>query len=251
MDETTTDADVQAQAPTEAQPEEQHAEAVTTTDSEPTQPELDDTGANDEPDVSDNSTSKTYTPEWLESKGIDLADPNAAEKLANMAFNSEKLMSRTANQKKSAELEKTVSTGAANQGTSSTDLVLGAMLFKQTHADLTNEQDDQMGKYLTENPTKIALLQNGLIDYDDVYRMSGAQSLGQPDAETLKKQGSKEALQQLASKQRATAVAGNASQNIAPKGVTKANVDAWWDGLGYEGRKDPANREKLDSILNS
>lgn len=251
MEETTTDAVVQETGADIAQPEEQQAEAVTNTDSEPQQSESSDDDIVTAPSNEDNAGSKTFTPEWLQSKGIDLAAPDAAEKLAKMAYNAEKQMSRTINQVKSSELEKTVSTQSAGQGQSTTDMLVGAMLFKQTHPELTNEQDSMMGSYLTNNPQKLALLQNGLITYDDLYAMSGASSAGQPDADTLKKQGSQEALQQLANKQRATAVRGNASANSTPAGLTKANVEAWYDSLGTEGRRDPANIAKLNDILSS
>jgi len=253
MEQTTTDASAQDDQALDAQPVEEQAEAVQTVDSEPQQPESSDDGSGEgEPEEADNSQSKTFTPEWLESKGIDLSAPDAAEKLANMAFNSEKMMSQTINKTKSSELEKSVQVkgdGVSQQST--TDMVLGALLYKQTHPELTSEQDNAMGEYINSNPDAKLKLSYGLYDYDDIFVKSGAYKLGQPDASALKKQGSQEALQQLADKQRATAVRGNASTTTVPQGVTKSNVDSWWEGLGSEGRANPENRAKLDQILNS
>lgn len=216
MEESTTDADMQDTQALDAQPVEQPAEADNTLTSEPTQGE-------EEPDTSsDNSDepeSKTYTPEWLQSKGIDPNDPDALQKALNMAYNSEKLMSKSRQQ--SSALEKQVSQAPQVEGASlnRTDLLVGAMLFKQSNP-LTEAQDSKMGEYLTSNPQKLQMLQHGLLTYEDIYQISGAAGMGQPDPDVLKSQGRKEALQQLANKQAAVAPRGNASA-----GTNTAAVD--------------------------
>lgn len=215
-DETTTDVEVQDVQAHDAQPVEQQTEAVIDDDSEQQTTEQSDTGEV-EPDETDNSTEdKTFTNEWLASKGIDLSAPDAAQKLANMAFNSEKVMSKTT--QKASELEKIVqsSTAMTDAPISKTDLLVGAMLFKQNNP-LSPDQDTKMGEYLSTNPEKMALMQYGYLSYEDIYHMSGAASLNAPDAATLKKKGSEEALRQLANKQRATAPSGSATTNKAPE----------------------------------
>lgn len=253
MDETTTDVVSQEQA-LDAQPVEQHTEAVQDTTTEPTTTDP----VTEEPAQAANSTeqeSKTFTPEWLTSKGIDPNDPEAFQKVANMAFNAEKQMTRT--QQQASELQKQMATQPLEQR-SEDPLVQEALAIAheakteitverwKAAKGITPQQDDAMGKYIQANPDKGYLLKNNYLTLDDIYAMSG---VGRQDTAQIKAQGGQEALETLANKQRATAVSGNATSTAPPAQVTAANADQWWDSLGSAGRADPANRAKLDSLM--
>lgn len=224
MDEqTTTDAATQDTGVTEVvtQPEEQPAEAVTTPDSEPQQEEQTD----DAPAEDNAPEGKVATPEWLASKGIDPNDPEAVQKLANMAFNSEKLMSKS--RQESNELKKSIGEQPATDDDGwkrRMELSMQVNDWKDAKG-ITSAQDAKMGQYLVDNPQKNIALQYGVLSLDDIYAMSGAATMGL-DANALKSQGGKEALQQLANKQTTTAPKGNAS--AAKRAVTVDPILEVW-----------------------
>lgn len=255
MDETITQVASQEDQAQIAQPVEQPTQAVTTTD-EPIPTDQ----TSEEPVTapsSPESEDKAVTPEWLQAKGLDasvLDDPDKL-KLANMAFNQEKLMSKSRQQ--ASELQKQMATQPLEQ--LSADPMVQEALERAARAEttvtvsqwkeangITPEQDQAIGQYIQANPDKGYLLKNGALSLDDVYAMSG---VGRQDVSQLKAQGGQEALQTLANKQRATAVSGNAASGGTSTAVTSANVDTWWDGLSSEQRRDPANRAKLDSLM--
>lgn len=258
MDEqTTTDATTQEQA-LDAQPVEQHAEAVQTTESEPTTTN-DEQGDSPEPDQqttaqSDNSAEDDLADYWSK-KGIDISTPEGQRAAAKSYREAEKAMHQS--KQRSSELEKKLqdtpyeqvsndpAVQQALETANSVQLELQVERWKQAN-NVTPDQDVAIGQYLTENQDKAYLLKNGYLSFDDVAAMSGALK---QDTDAIKSQGSRETLEKLANKQIASSVPASATTNSAPAALTKANVDTWWDSLGPAGRSDPANRAKLDSVL--
>lgn len=214
MEETTTDAATQDEA-LQAQPpvDEQPAEAVTTADSEPQQ-------TTDTETESDEATADTETPsddedisEWASKKGIDLSTPEGQQKALKSMREAEKAFHTKAQQ--ASELEKQVQGQTAetsDERLARMEMILNAKTFKEQRG-ITPEQDEAMGTYLTQNPDKLQLVKYGFMTFDDVFALSGA---GSVDADSLKKQGRDEALQDLSTRQRASSVKGSASAQSAP-----------------------------------
>lgn len=213
MDESITDADVQEQAPNPVQPEEQHAEAEQTPTSEPT-PTSDEQPATGEPEQSDNSLDPVA--EWAK-KGIDINTPEGLAKATKSYLEVEKRMHQTS--QRSSELEKQLTSAPAEQVSDdpiaqqaydeakSVRLELQVERWKSSN-NVTPEQDVAIGQYLSEHQDKAFMLKNGYLTLDDVAAMSGALK---QDTEALKSAGKKEALENLATKQRSTAPSGGAS----------------------------------------
>lgn len=217
MTETTTEATTQEQAPDAVQPEEQQAEAVQTPDSEPQQPT---TPAGDEPEApaaepekAELASDEDLTDYWSK-KGIDISTPEGQLAAAKSYREAEKAMHDKA--QKASELEKQIQGQPAtndDERVQRLELLYNANTWKQSN-NITPEQDDAMGSYLTKNPDKLALVKHGLLSFDDVLAMSGG---SQVDTVALKKQGGQEALETLANKQRTTAPKGGASTPTTPK----------------------------------
>lgn len=256
MDEqTTTDAPVQEQAPETAQPEEQHAEAVTTDNSESTTTTDEERAeATQEPEQSDNSSGDDLS-DWATKKGIDLSTPEGQAKALKSWREAEKAMHQST--QRSSELEKQLNAAGFDQYSDdptaqgayelakATQLELQVERWKQSQG-ITPEQDVAIGNYLQENPNHAYMLKNGYLTLDNIAAMSGALK---QDSAAIKQQGSRETLEKLATKQQASSIPSSASTGAAPSALTKDNVEAWWDGLGPAGRADPENRAKLDSVL--
>lgn len=250
MDETTTDAAVQEPQALDAQPVEQPAEAVTT-DSEP---QVEDPSVN-EPVETDNSDDDLM--DYWSKKGIDITTPEGQRQAAQSYREAEKAMhakgqraselEQQLNQQPLAEQTQDPAVQEALARASRVETALEVERWKANNG-ITPDQDKALGKYLTENPQKAWLVKNGHLNLDDVYAMSG---INKVDPDAIRKQGGQEALQGLANKQRTTAPEGSAVNQAPAAQLTKANVDSWWSGLGPEGRADPANRAKLDSILSA
>jgi len=212
MDEqqTTTDATTQdTGAEVTAQPEEQHAEAVTTTESEPTQTETQATA--------EEAAQSDYAA-WLEKKGIDPTDPEALAKVAQMAQNSEKAMHTKA--QTAAELKKQLEASPSAQ--LDTDNTLVQELFGEVTAikrsqaidsfksevGLTPDDEQKMVTYLSEHPEKGQLVNAGYLSLSELHALSVGTKV---DPKQLKQAGGREALQQLQNKQMASALPGNAT----------------------------------------
>lgn len=221
MTDTTTDVATQDQAPTTAQPEGQPAEAVTTPDSEPTQPtQTEDQPA--EPAATAAPSDEEDLADYWTKKGIDISTPEGQLAAAKSYREAEKAMHNKAQQ--ASELEKQINAQPLNvetdnqlvkdalQKTSDLETTMAVRQWKQ-EKNITPEQDEALGKYVTDNPDKAYLLKNGLLTLDDIHAMSG---VGKVDTEALKKQGEQEALQSLATKQRTTAPAGSATTTTPP-----------------------------------
>ena len=250
MDSSTTDAPVQEQAQDiPAQPEEQHAEAETQT-SEPT------TTQEATQEASDNSQEPDFNAtEYAAKKGVDLSTPEGQEKALRSMYEAERRMhqstakaSELQKQLKDIPYEQVSSDPVAQQAlerAASVELAMNVQNWTRDN-NITPEQDLAIGSYLTENQDKAVLLKNGYLTLDDIAAMSGALK---QDTTAVAQQASRETLEKLANSQRASSTTGNASTGSAPSALTPSNVDSWWDSLGPEGRKNPENRARLDSVL--
>ena len=251
MDESTTNPDAQYDEALEAQPVEAldaaantDSESIETTDQTESEESAEATTSDDE----DNS-------DYWAKKGIDINTAEGQAKAAKIYRDAEKALTQKAQQ--ASELTKQIN-GQPLAVDTDNDLVRQALekssqlettlTVNQWKAEknITPEQDVALGQYLVSNPDKAWLLKNGHLNLDDIHAMSG---VGKVDTSQVKKQGGQEALQNLANKQRVSAVSGNAVNSTPPTGLTAANAEAWWDSLGSEGRADPANRAKMDSLL--
>lgn len=211
MEESTTEADLQDTQALDAQPVEQPAEADTTPTNEPTE------GVDETPEAADDVT----TPDdefdydtWLEKKGIDPSTPEGKAAIAKSWRAMEQKMHQTT--QSASELTKSIQDTPTADGDLQAEvkqLKLGLQARQWMDSNnITQQQDLAMGQFLTDNPQKAMMLNYGLLTFDDVFAMSGASRV---DADAMKAQGKKEALQSLASKQAAVAPRGNASAGTA------------------------------------
>ena len=225
MSETTTDAATQdtGVTPDVTQPDEQPAEAVTTPVSEPT------TAQEDEPTTDvDNSTVDEDSFDfnaWLEKKGIDPSTPEGKEQIAKSWRAMEKKMHQST--QKASELEKAALEAPlevdtdnelvrqALQKADAAETTLKIQQWKQQNG-ITQEQDEAIGQYVTDNPNVGYLYRNGHLTLDQLYAMSG---VGTTDASAAKAQGAQEALEKLANKQRAATPTGAATSASTPTSV--------------------------------
>ena len=240
MDETTTtDVVTQDTGANIAQPEEQHTEAVSNTDLETTN---NDQGS-DSDEVSTDGASQTEQDVWAK-KGIDITTPEGQAKAAKMYADAQKALTQKA--QKASELEKQLTTPSGYED----DRII-ALETKYAVRDFFDANPEakaleaEMAKYIVENG-KAELVKQGYLTLDEVHAIVAAKSV---DTSQIKAEGRKEGLQELANKQRATAVNGSAN-NVAPAPqVTSANAEEWWTGLSPAERANPENRRKLDSLL--
>lgn len=215
MTETTTDADLQDTQALDAQPVEQPAEAVTTPDSEPTQPEEEE--ADDAPAEADNADDLSS---YLASKGIDLSTPEGQAKLAKSYREAEAALSRKSQEasqlKKS--LDQPVHVDSDNQMVQSLAQRVVTMERQKnidsftSKVNMTGEQEEAFAQYIVDT-NKADLINGGYLSLEEAYKLSG---VGDTDPAAFKAEGKKEALQQLANKQTATAPRGNATTTAAP-----------------------------------
>ena len=240
MDETTTtDVVTQDTGAEYAQPEEQQTEAVSNTDLETTN---NDQGS-DSDGVSTDGASQTEQDVWAK-KGIDITTPEGQAKAAKMYADAQKALTQKA--QKASELEKQLT-----QPSGYDDDRIIALETKYAVRDFFDANPDakaleaEMAKYIVENG-KAELIKQGYLTLDEVHAIVAAKSV---DTSQIKAEGRKEGLQELANRQRATAVNGSASNSAPAPQVTSANVEEWWTSLSAAERANPENRRKLDSLL--
>jgi hypothetical protein len=221
MDESTTDASVQEQAAQVPQPEEQHAEAEKTPTSEPTN--TNDEPAVEEPAKAENSEEQLDPAAFWAKKGIDITTPEGLAKATQSYSESEKRMHETT--QRSSQLEKQLEQSPYEQVSddptaqraletaSAVQLELKVERWKNANK-ITPDQDVALGEYLQKNEEKAFMLKNGYLSLDDVYAMSG---VGKADTTAIKDEGKREALEQLANKQRSTAPRGAATTSTTPE----------------------------------
>jgi hypothetical protein len=201
-----------------AQPEEQPAAAVIT-DSEPTTTPDQQPAA--EPGTPAPSDDEDLTDYWAK-KGIDITTPEGQAKAAKSYREAERAMHNKAQQ--ASELSKQINTQPLNVDTdnelvrqaldkaSQLETTLTVQQWKASN-NISPEQDAALGQYVIDNPNLGVLLKNGYLNLDQLYAMSG---VGTVDTSAAKKQGSKEALQDIANQQRTTAISG-AATTAAPQ----------------------------------
>jgi hypothetical protein len=171
------------------------------------------------------------TAAWLQSKGVDPTDPEAFQKVAQMAYHSEKQMTKATQE--ASELKKSL-TPPATQPQDGADPVMSEFVqdyrrdklingFKESHKDW-NEHEPAMVAKLNEQVntsygvyTRSQLVNAGLLSLEDVYSM--AKGSAPVNTEQIKTQAQQEVLQTLANTQRAGG--GNAhASNSNPQAPT-------------------------------
>lgn len=175
---------------------------------------------------------------WLASKSLDPTATDAFEKAAQMAYNSEKLMTKATME--ASELKKSLTPQDPQQPQDGADPMMSEFIqdyrrdkmlngFKDAHKDWS-QYDQAMGALMYEQvPTAYGtysrgqLVNAGLMSLDDVYyRAKGASPVDTTKIETQAKQ---EVLQTLANTQRAGG--GNAqASNSNPQTPTEDPVTA-------------------------
>lgn len=156
------------------------------------------------------------TAAWLQSKGVDPNDPEAFQKVAKMAYNSEKQMTKATQE--ASELKKSLTPQVQQPNVDpaiaaisefaqeyKTDKMLSD--FKESHKDWMDYRQ-QMSQALgqqVQTPygvfTREQLINEGILTLDDIYyQVKGASPA---DTTQIKTQAQQEVLQTLANTQRA------------------------------------------------
>lgn len=202
------DEDTTPEAPAETGTDQVHpeqapeAEAVDNTQDAPNE----ETVANDEPsEPADNSGYDEDTLKWFEARGIDPSAPDAVQKLAKSAREAEKKMHETTS--KASELEKSINTQAddiAEQTGKDPDVV--RLIVKDKVRDFfdqnpaARQMESDMVKELSQRPHLAG-------DLEALYAVVKSRT---DNSESLRSEGSRQALETLASKQRTSAPSGAA-----------------------------------------
>jgi hypothetical protein len=254
-EETTTPPAENIQAPdvldTSAQPNDvQPTEAVQSTEEPSAQNPSPNEPAANPADNSDDDLS-----DYWSKKGIDISTPEGQVAAAKSYREAEKAMHRKGQEASELSKQLTEAPVIVNSEDELVKQLANEVVtmkraqsvneFKES-VSLTAEQERKMADYLTENPDKVQLVNGGYMSLKEVYTLSGANA---PDAEALKKQGEQAALQELATRQRTTAIQGAASTPTSAIQVTSGNVEEWYAGLSASERADPANQARLSALL--
>ncbi len=179
------------------------------------------------------------TAAWLQSKGVDPSDPEAFQKVAQMAYHSEKQMTRATQE--ASELKKSLTQPPQQvEPGSGVDPMLQEMYgdwkrdkminsFKEAHPDW-QQYDTALGEKLYEQVqtpygvfTRSQLVNAGFMSLDDIYyQVRGTSPV---DTTQIKTQAQQEVLQTLANTQRAGG--GNAqASNPNPQAPTEDPITA-------------------------
>ena len=211
--------------------------------------------ANDSGEVDTTSSNeKSSQPEdteltkWAQAKGLELTTETEI-KMAKMARESEKAMH-------SAKSDKSVLQEEAMKTNDSADPIaekLASLEAKVAISDFYNANpdarayDEKMGEALAEDPALLEYVRS-TGNISAVYGIVKSQDSAK-EAESFKKEGGREALTQLASKQQAAAVKGSAV-NSAPSSsekITPQNVDAL---IGKNGQQwYMAHRDEINKVM--
>lgn len=207
--------------PDNSQPVQAEVEAVS-------QAEGTESTQNDSGEI-DNQTSNAGEDDlakWAANKGIDVTT-ESERKLAEMARESEKAFHQKAQEAKANKVQETVSNPDL---ISQDDPIASELATIRSQLAITNfyaanpdarTYDEQMGEVLAEDPALLEYVrQTGNIDA--VYKIARASDI-ESKVDTLKNDGGREALTNLAAKQSAAAIKGSAT-NTAPN-TTKVNLD--------------------------
>lgn len=192
--------------PVETEQTEAVQETVTSDQQEATEPSENPSGFDDD------------TLKWMNAKGIDPASPDALTKLAKSAREAEKAMHSKA--QRASELEKSMATVydehaevVAEQTGQDPELLkrLQRMEVKDTVREFWDSNPDAK-QYESEMIEVVKQKPHLAGDLDAIYAV-----VLKNNQQSLKTEGAKEALQSLASKQRATAPTGSAVSSAPSK----------------------------------
>jgi len=187
-------------------------EAVTTT----AEPSTTTTETSEPSNDDDNS--------WLQNKGIDLSTPEGQAKAIKSWREAEKAMHQST--AKASELEKTLTTqpdppldANGNAADPMTQLAMKVQAMETAQAVnnffISNPDakalEGAMTKIVTDNPTIGELVKNGYLNIGQLYAMAKGSDASLEDR--LKKDGGHEALEEVAKRQRGSAVQGKATSS--------------------------------------
>jgi oligoendopeptidase F len=218
--------------------------ALEETTPEAPQPETTETQpAESEP--TESSSDKSWdddTVAWAEKKGIDLNDPEGIQKAVQSYREAEKQLHKTSQER--SDLKKVVESGEFTQPIDDTEAALLRSELEQmklenkvnsfwTQNPDAKEYEDSMVELLSERPHLAS-------DLEALFALAKVKSGDD------KRAGGKEALEKLATKQKASIVTGAATQSAsAEQGITPQNVDALvgtHDHAWYMKNRDAINK---------
>jgi hypothetical protein len=173
------------------------------------------------------------TAAWLQSKGVDPTDPEAFQKVAQMAYHSEKQMTKATQEASELKKSLTPPTQQPQEGNGADPMVSEFLQdyrrdklingFKESHPDWNQHEPAMVGKLQeqVQTPygvfTRSQLVNSGFMSLEDVYAM--AKGSAPVDTAQIKTQAQQEVLQTLANTQRAGG--GNAhASNPNPQAPT-------------------------------
>lgn len=219
-----------------SQPEEAEETAGSQTE-EPVSTEQEDTG---EVDTTDELA------KWAANKGIEVST-ESERKLAEMARNSEKAMHTKTSE--ASELQKSVEkqTGTNEFGDPLTELQervqrmeleANVRNFYQDHPDARN-MDAELGKLVEQRPHLAG-------DLEALYALAKVNSLSK-ESDNLRREGGKQALEDLAGRQQASAPSANAKSTTSGGRITAENVDALIARNGHDWYMK--NRDTINAVL--
>jgi hypothetical protein len=211
--------------------------------------------ANDSGEVDNTSQSNTSSQpdaeltKWAQAKGLELTSESEI-KLAKMARESEKAMHSAKGEAKSVLQEEAMKT---NEMADPLAEKIASLEAKVAISDFYNANpdarayDEKMGEALANDPALLEYVRS-TGNISAVYGIVKSADTAK-DAESFKKEGGREALTQLASKQQAAAVKGSAV-NSAPSSsekITPQNVD---ELIGKNGQQwYMAHRDEINKVL--
>jgi len=191
-----------------------------------------------EPEQQSQPAQADDTAAWLQSKGVDLNDPEALQKIANMAYNSEKQMTKATQQ--ASELRRSLGTPEPI-----TDEYVGVdpglqefiqdykrdkqvNSFKEAHQDWSKYEPVMVEILNQPTPsgyTHSQLVNAGIMSLDAVYAM--AKGTTPVNTEQIKSQAQQEVLQTLANTQRA----GGGNAHASNSNPQAPSVDPVMEGI--------------------
>jgi len=166
-----------------------------------------------EPQSPEQPAQADETAAWLQSKGVDPNDPEAFQKVAKMAYNSEKQMTRATQE--ASELRKSLTPDQPQQPQGQTDPSMQEFIqdyrrdkligsFKDTHPDWSQHEPrmvDILNEVTPSGYTNSQLVNAGVLSLEAIYSLAKASA---PDnTDQVKTQAQQEVLQTLANTQRA------------------------------------------------
>ncbi|HRF70982.1 MAG TPA: hypothetical protein PKV66_06100 [Candidatus Pelethenecus sp.] len=213
--------------------------------------------ANDSGEVDNTSQSNTSSQpvddeltKWAQAKGLEQLSSDSEIKLAKMARESEKAMHSAKGEAKSVLQEEAMKT---NEMADPLAEKIASLEAKVAISDFYNANpdarayDEKMGEALANDPALLEYVRS-TGNISAVYGIVKSADTAK-DAESFKKEGGREALTQLASKQQAAAVKGSAV-NSAPSSsekITPQNVD---ELIGKNGQQwYMAHRDEINKVL--